>query len=1296
MDDYTPIINIKVIEWLSSTSKKEHTISNVYQDDKVSVAISKITNFLNNLYNDKDVIYVWNDDTSIEFTHNQLPHVNPFQAKKSKIPIINLSFIFNSNIFTYTTVNVVRSKMFPDGIPKNAYFYTFTPSKYTANPNIPIMLSTEPAKVASVGMYKVLLVGNVGNLKKPLKYMYDNLNINNYDIAIYVYDNINRLYSVKKNWKKLGLPLDKIVDNVHVDEELVIIRSLSYESYYVLKIDLHGNINIAIYMKVKSRYSIDKVKETVSNIKDVITDVTDYKNVILHDNGITCFVFFNKSGLNMTTFLSNLTKQGDFVSNIGKGVYVYSRTSKDGNRTVDETTFLQSMINQGISTADMVKELQQYNPDKSIDEITDLVLNFRDIAPSNKKYMYEGTVLEFDYTKDSNILKMTINNIPNIRELSYLIFWISRIINLEEKTVKIDADPQVQPPPVTQNVVRIVNRNNNTQSVLELSSSSSSNSSGGAGKLQNSILTNLDPSLFDEDYARDCQRVRQPVGIKGTEHEDKLKNVDNYIQINNNTYFCPRWWCSVDETPMMNNNSKCSNGEDPINLYKDIPTQLSNPNKPKYIGFTKKNNKLCCFINKTTINNAKTTSDKNTVKYILNHMTLAPKGRYGKVPKEIHDYIIRDSKHDSCLVMLKSTVCVYREGVEDNSLISVILHILGLTKTQFINKIKKSLDFYTFVSLENGEVLKEFIKTSRDYGYDVYPPFFPSNIQFDENIKFKIFNAYIAFLDYIENNVMEPHYIYTLLAIVFNRLLYVWNYKMSITSLVCPLYTSYSQLSTNNAVKSIMVFNNEGYYEPIVLKSKTERHTSFDFSSNEDIINVASMCERVDNTINLDNIKDYMKWVHKEKKTGYEIKSVLLESNLTISCLQLKNGLFIHLVKPLSAYIIKLLIEQFKDVKMELYDKMYFTYEPSTSIKIDDDVNTILTQLGMSITNKLRFIVHANSVLFYNTDKLGDEKKTTKIFRNMAKHVIKNMDMSVQNWQDTMLKQYSGSNKHILKILLEEQKLFGDNNINRWYVYATESGNHSFLNPHVEEDSNNIWKLSHASFRNGIPDILKSSRRETVYVNSTKKTETVIEEHPFMKGLQHELPNKWKSYNMMYFKSSKYSDKLLISFIKHLIKNGDKTYEDIETKSKDIFKRVLGNKEKLKDLLSIPLYKSFFTSHFELKGNTNITILTEKVYKNRDELYQQLNSKIPVGHLTFASCSILTNISFIIIRWRATKNNHQSRNEILDLASTCDIYSSQKSSVIVVLYSDGNRYYYVNSYINNVPSLIQNIIKHGT
>ena len=30
--------------------------------------------------------------------------------------------------------------------------------------------------------------------------MYDNLNVNNYDIAIYVYDNINRLYSVKKNW----------------------------------------------------------------------------------------------------------------------------------------------------------------------------------------------------------------------------------------------------------------------------------------------------------------------------------------------------------------------------------------------------------------------------------------------------------------------------------------------------------------------------------------------------------------------------------------------------------------------------------------------------------------------------------------------------------------------------------------------------------------------------------------------------------------------------------------------------------------------------------------------------------------------------------------------------------------------------------------------------------------------------------------------------------------------------------------------------------------------------------------
>ena len=140
-----------------------------------------------------------------------------------------------------------------------------------------------------------------------------------------------------------------------------------------------------------------------------------------------------------------------------------------------------------------------------------------------------------------------------------------------------------------------------------------------------------------------------------------------------------------------------------------------------------------------------------------------------------------------------------------------------------------------------------------------------------------------------------------------------------------------------------------------------------------------------------------------------------------------------------------------------------------------------------------------------------------------------------------------------------------------------------------------------------------------------------------------------------------------------------------------MFKRSLGNKELLKVILTLNIYKKYITDCLKTKIDSNDLIIN-KIFEDRESFYDEAIKNLPIGHYDINAVSLLLNISFIIIRKRAM--NHKviktKRNDIDDVAGTCDPYFSNnyEKNYIVFLYTDGSHYHYINMYpnITVVPS----------
>jgi hypothetical protein len=148
---------------------------------------------------------------------------------------------------------------------------------------------------------------------------------------------------------------------------------------------------------------------------------------------------------------------------------------------------------------------------------------------------------------------------------------------------------------------------------------------------------------------------------------------------------------------------------------------------------------------------------------------------------------------------------------------------LGTNKDGFIEYIENNLDILKFLSLENGNVFKDFADTEPivpELNKELYVEFLifikkTNNKSLkipdidDNTIKslyqksrllyiYKSYKKFIKYLKTEESSADIVHYLYTLVAILYNKLIVLWDVEIghpnNDVSIVCPRYSTINDL----------------------------------------------------------------------------------------------------------------------------------------------------------------------------------------------------------------------------------------------------------------------------------------------------------------------------------------------------------------------------------------------------------------------------------------------------------------------------------------------------------------------
>jgi hypothetical protein len=602
------------------------------------------------------------------------------------------------------------------------------------------------------------------------------------------------------------------------------------------------------------------------------------------------------------------------------------------------------------------------------------------------------------------------------------------------------------------------------------------------------LLKNADKDLFGENYAREkCQASFQPLVLSKEEKEklenaDLLKYFDNVIMHGSkptiqNYYTCPRLWCPVSKIPLDYNldDPKCPlDNEEPMKLFWN-----KDKTKPRFVKLTEPDeNGLsvpCCFkknlVKKTkkqlpvvkTKDDSKSESIKDTsVKsipiikpaepeekdenYIMNKSAPIPIGRYGLVQEKLYKILLPDVNYSQCSKTLNKTEkCLIRKGIQHrvqtknknkDSILFACAYLLGFKdKQKFINDIKKKLDLITFISLEGGNVCKDFLdikpvlpennkrlcikflKSVKDNKY------FDTNVTCT-NMSYKlsrllnIYKSYLKFLDFLESNDYpsdkNSYYLYTLLATLYNTLLLVWEKQDNDINLICPYYTSFIDILANLDLNPnmMMVLKEGHYYEPLEFKYRNidgEKITKLKNYPN--MKEILMECNKLNTHLNTDAqtfnhlylLSQFVNTGIYNRPSNFKLKTVIINNDLTIdkfltqSNILIKTGivsisLLPSLIKNIGVQHIVFyddIIGKQYDIEITQTDYQLFL-KKCAETNIDVMVGTI--QKLTDVYQISRLIINDRKItnnMIIHTDTLGSN--------NLYKYIQKNDD-DVRKW----------------------------------------------------------------------------------------------------------------------------------------------------------------------------------------------------------------------------------------------------------------------------------------------------------
>ena len=876
-------------------------------------------------------------------------------------------------------------------------------------------------------------------------------------------------------------------------------------------------------------------------------------------------------------------------------------------------------------------------------------------------------------------------------------------------------------------------------SLSAASSSSSSASLSGGGTKQIDILQKLDSNLFDKGYARFCGNVRQPVGMKNSIFNQYKNESDGYVVIDDNTYFCPRWWCPVSNVPIKDIKSKqCPNkDEKPVNLYENNRTSMRIPENPKEARLNLKRHKgPCCYlqsqqkvssaassaplVNNNNKNTNSTVDDDSENIYILTNMDITLPNRYSKIPNELALFMKQNTSsaaYSHCNTSMKKTKCIYRKGLsidsEKRDIVTVISHLLGVTPNVFSNKVLKEMTFNTFISLENGEVCREFMKVYSTINYTVDKDFF-KDVHIHDALKQKIYNAFIHFVIYLKSgNVHTPNYLFSLVSVIFEKVLYIWKYKNGQSLISCPLYSTYNDhtlmLSGTNH-NGIMVFNNHDVYEPIVLKSKTTELPVFEFNSFPMLQNISTYCHSKQNQELLINLKSVL------ALNIFNIVVILVNSNCTVNTFIVNMNskqFYLQLDEQFISSYIPLLMITTKCKNIKLYDDEY-----ASDIKrsYSSDINNRLQQYNMKFIDSLKFQYFNDAVLIFSSKNYKDiVYKNRKLYLDAAKYIYQNAIKIAPlpldaKWRSTLHENRPRNiDPKILTILLEEQANYkAGSNVKEWYNSVYFRSN--LMSEHVEEHDDRLIFSNKVFKTNELPTEIIDPHYKNIDIKVIKPTDDKTvddkikfpESIKFVTGKKVDLPSKWRSYGLQYLEYNNYDEKDTVRFLDFVrkISESKNTMKDLVVQRKIVIQKFLGNKDTIALLINYQNYRQVILDTLKIASTTQVQRFIDKIYDNRNTLVDILPTKLPIGNPDIISASQLFDVTFIIIRNRAIHNtlNLTKRGSVSDIIGTCDVYigtsKDQSKRPLVVLYSNANKLHFVDmyKYQTNAPKNILEII----
>ena len=902
------------------------------------------------------------------------------------------------------------------------------------------------------------------------------------------------------------------------------------------------------------------------------------------------------------------------------------------------------------------------------------------------------------------------------------------------------------------------------------------------------LLKKADPKLFqDNEYARKCgaNQYRQPVVISEEEKEklvtDGFENWDNIIKYGTeskkNYYFCPKIWCPTSKIPLSEQqlkkyNNKCPKTESnnygdeiPILLYDD-PYWDSDIKASHNIGFhstepkngfclpccfkkalNDKNKKRCGLVEKEPNQNLKLKSDsKSSIMlslkdtYIMTAVAPIPEGRYGSIPKQLHNILLPNVGYHICSTSLSQEPCMVRKGIKQSSdsLLDSIAVLLKLSdKKALIKEIKSKLSSLKYLALENGHLYQVFSETIPNS--EKNKKLIAQSNEWNNNLlsvndlrNLSIYKSYLNFIDYLNSNDQKNiHHIIAILELLGYILVVLQKYGNNDVTFQCSAYSR----GIGDQVIFLFYDAESNIYEPLELKQKNKiGETIFSLRKYPYIIKLLNRCKKQQQYSFIDNlttIKAYLEIVDLDNPINFEPDTIILRQDLEIYGVLTKKNLLI--IMPIGMYSIDELLVATKykiifleDIQgekrtirvfksdLEIFKNkirdMGFGLNIGTETKSDSPLiyNAILEipEINLSIPPKI--IQHSHDkfdTFILQSDKVS--KKWFQIQNDVGKELLMHYDTLVLEVmkQPTrilrirkLMNSFPNRDKNILQAVLEEIPFsYGKDAISKWLSLINIDKTAKTYYDNNVVDNGKEWIFSQTRIDNGIPKTIlypKVTFEKKDIVEDYNVKEKELEKMPkMMKFVKREnLPGKWgklsKSYNINIIESyTKDSIEDLFNWISIKI-NKRASWDDIKKASLSQILDTLRTKEQGIKLLKEDTFMTAFSDYFKKEKTPELLWskhLDKLSYDERTNIILQLFQKelILPNDFDIRNMAKLLNINIFLIHRADSGDAKQlvlKRGDINDRlisSSFFKAFDNWKSQTLLMLYKNSQSVYNV-------------------